>query len=486
MASSPISSAGSASPAIARGDDIPRARFILTGMLLAGAVLRLLLWICFQDVPLHVWDEREYDDLAKNLVQHGQYTFTEPGYPKVPSTSLRPPLYPAFLAGVYQIFDIQNYQAVRLIQAMLGLLTAFLLYRLGKDVESRRLGLWLAGFFCFYPSMLGTANLLLTETLFTLLLCTACYAIVLFYKHDSLWCLGGAGILLGLAALTRSVVWLSPPFLALFVFFTWKASFSRRLWGAALLVVSFAAVIAPWSFRNSQLEKTFVVVDTMGGRNFMMGNYRYTPLYRSWDAIGLEGEKSWHYEVAGKYSEDERISQGAIDKLALKLGLEFVRENPGLTLKRDLIKFFDFWGLERELIAGVGRGFWGGMPSWGILLLAGLIFGSYALAMVMGIFGMMMVPLGDGRFKWFFLLVIAYVCGMHTLVFAHSRYHLPIMPLVLLFAANAWIHRTAICQQKKSWRFVLSASFCFILVLGWGWGLLEGDMEKLLRIFRST
>src|SRR5581483_6835830 len=132
---------------------------------------------------------------------------------------------------------------------------------------------------------------------------------------------------------------------------------------------------------------------TMGGRNFMMGNYRYTPLYRAWDAISIEGEQSWDHEVRAAYPPEQYATQGQVDKLALRQGLKFVRENPGLTLRRDLIKFFDFWGLERELIAGAGRGYWGHLGTPAIALLAAVVFGSYAAVMFLGIFGALLAPL---------------------------------------------------------------------------------------------
>src|SRR3954452_7665949 len=88
-----------------------RAVHPLVAILLAGAVLRLVLWAWFQDKPIHIWDEQDYNTLAVNLLRSGEFAFT-PGTP----TSLRPPLYPALVAGVYRLFGPENFQAVRLLQ----------------------------------------------------------------------------------------------------------------------------------------------------------------------------------------------------------------------------------------------------------------------------------------------------------------------------------------------------------------------------------
>jgi len=73
-------------------------------VLTAGILLRLVLLWRFDGVGLEVWDEGDYDKLAVNIVQHGEYAF-DPGHP----VSLRPPLYPALVAAVYSVAGIHNF-----------------------------------------------------------------------------------------------------------------------------------------------------------------------------------------------------------------------------------------------------------------------------------------------------------------------------------------------------------------------------------------
>ncbi len=47
-----------------------------------------------------------------------------------------------------------------------------------------------------------------------------------------------------------------------------------------------------------------------------------------------------------------RSTQGQRDKLAFRVGLRHALQNPWLTAKRGLVKFSNFWGLERELVGG--------------------------------------------------------------------------------------------------------------------------------------
>ncbi len=450
---------------------------ILGLILVAGLALRVGLWLWFAPLHPQIGDEQDYNLLAHNLIEHKEFSYVS-GQP----ISLRPPLYPFFVAVVYAVAGVDNFQAVRLAQALLSLVIIWLVYRLGRDAFSPRIGLWAAGLCAFYPTLLAMNNLILTEVLFTLLLTAALYGVVLYYRQEKAGYLALTGVLLGLAALTRSVVYLSPPLLAAYVTFTGPRFLRHRVIAGVLLVLTFAATIAPWSIRNTRLQKSFVTIDTMGGLNFMMGNYRHTPLYRSWAAISLQGDKRWDREVIETYPPEMRRTQGQIDKLALMQGLKFVREHPGLTALRDLIKFFDFWGLERETVAGASRGYFGPIPKPIIVVLGLVILVSYVLALFLGIFGTLFCPAADFRVHVFFLLVTAFICALHTIVFGHSRYHLPLVPLILLYASAAWINRGTILERRWSGRFVVALSVCLVFVIGWSWNAVAGDWELIQNV----
>lgn len=452
----------------------------LTLILIFGVLVRLVLWWVFKFEPINIWDEKDYNALATNLATSGEYKLTPDGI----LLSTRPPLYPALLAATYKLFGLESFGVVRLLQAALSLVTVVLVFGICCKVCDKRTAKWAAGLLCFYPSLLIYNNLILTEVLFTFLLVLTCYLIVVSLQRNSLLLVGLAGITLGLAALTRSVVWMAPPFLAGFLLITWPGVWSRRLLASASLVVLFAVTIAPWSVRNTRLQQTFVGIDVMGGRNFMMGNYEHTPLYRSWDAIAIEGEKSWVHALLSKHPSDQRRTQGQVDKLAFSQGVEFVRSHPSLTLLRSTVKFFDFWGLEREVIAGAGKGEWGAMDSKSIILLTAIFAGSYALLVLLGIYGVFLAPPRDKRAHWLFLCVMFFVCAVHTVVFGHSRYHLPLIPFVLVYSAGAIVHLPQLWQQRKTLRFALASASCLVLIGGWTWLLIAVDSQKLVDTLR--
>jgi hypothetical protein len=318
-----------------------------------------------------------------------------------------------------------------------------------------------------------------------------CFCIIRSLQLGSIPWLAAGGAIMAFTALTRSVLWIFPPVLGLFLLVAWKGSISRRLLAFVSLVGAFVLplVVPPapwadpwggWAIRNTLLHKTLVVIDVMGGRNFMMGNYEFTPLYRSWDAISERGERFWLHEVSQTYSAKEMETQGKIDKLALRQGLKFVAANPGLTLERDVVKFFDFWGLERELIAGARLNYFGSMPKPLLIALGAFILVAYVFTLFSGITGMCVVPPADWRVHAFLLLLIVFVTGMHTLVFGHSRYHLPLIPLVLLYFASACAQARLVWEKRFHWSFRLACGIGLFFVAGWlGRTLLSEDMSIL-------
>jgi 4-amino-4-deoxy-L-arabinose transferase-like glycosyltransferase len=454
-------------------------------ILLAGAAVRLALWLAFDGIPINEGDdEREYNLCAVHLAETGEYAYpagkpAADGTPGFQPSSIRPPLYPALVAGVYALCGPENFQAVRLLQAGLSLATVLLVYHLGRALYSRRVGLWAAGLYCFYPSLLMYNNLLLSEVLFIFLLCAFCGALLVAVRRRSLAWVAGAGVLLGLDALTRSIMWLFPVPLAVWLLFAWGGRWPGRLGAVVVALAAFAATLAPWSVRNTRLERTFVAVDSMGGRNVMMGNYEYTPLTRAWDAIDIHGKRAWYAVLRAKHPESKSLTQGQRDKLAMKEGVRFMMEHPALTLHRDIIKFFNFWQLEREVVAGASQGRFGTLPRPVLLLLTAVIFGSYATVLFAGFFGALLVRPADLRAHTLFLLLIVFTCGVHTAVFGHSRYHLPLMPLVVTYAAAALVHRGEIWRGRGGWLFWAAVGVCLVLAGSWVWEFCFVDLHRL-------
>ncbi len=89
------------------------------------------------------------------------------------------------------------------------------------------------------------------------------------------------------------------------------------------------------------------------------------------------------------------------------------------------------------------------------------------LVLFAGIFGACCAPAPNRWLHWFLVGNILFPCAVHTMIFGHSRYHLPIIPLVCVFAGAAIVGQREIWSRRHSWAFALAGSISVILVLGW-------------------
>lgn len=434
----------------------------LVVVLLVGALVRVALWLWWRSNQVLTGDEGDYHGIAERLVQTGTYISAD-GEPN----SLRPPLYPGFVALVYALFGVGNFAAVRAIQAAVSLLTVVVVHRMGREAYGPRVALIASALFCFYPPLLGFANLILTETWFTFLFAATALGSVLYLRHGRTRDLALAGLWCGLGALTRSALVYWPPFLILLVLALGRESLVRRLVAAGTLALVFVAVITPWTIRNTSVQKTFTMIDCMGGRNLMMGNYEYTPMDRTWATIEIKGETAWDQVLARANPEFLTATQGQRDKLAMRHGVEFMKSHPWLTAQRALRKFFHFWQLERTLLAGALRGRFGPAPRPVILGLAAVAFLAQGLVMVSALYGGFLAPPADRRIHWLLVLMMGLICGMHTLIFGHSRYHLPLVSVLAIYSASALVSLGAIWANRRTWRFVFATILSLALVSSW-------------------
>jgi 4-amino-4-deoxy-L-arabinose transferase-like glycosyltransferase len=406
-----------------------RARRVLFLAFVLGLAVRVAILANTGALGTKIVDEQHYSQIAQNIAGGNGFAWG-PGEP----TSIRPPLYPGLLAAVWTAIP-NSLQAIRVLQMLLTLATAVLVYRLGSRVYDPTVGAWAAAATWLYPSLIFANFLILTETLFTFLLIGFVLLAVRLIQDPRLSTAFACGATLGLAALTRSVLWPLPLLLCPLLTVLIRGPLTRRLVLPALVFVGYAVVVAPWAARNTRLQHVFTVVDTMGGINLRMGNYEYTPDDRMWDAVSLGGEKSWVHGLSTDLP-GHSVTEGEKEKWAQRKAIAYMRANPVITLRRAAIKFADFWGLEREFVAGVQSGFYA-PPTWFQVVATAAILLSYVALVTMAAAGVWIAAPRDWRVHAIVLLPVLLILAGHTIVFGHSRYHLPLIPLLALYGSAA-------------------------------------------------
>ena len=381
-------------------------------LLVTSALLLRLLWVALVR-PIPTSDAAVYDTLAAGLA--GGMGYVDSLSNLVP-TAYRPPGYPMFLALLYAVFG-RHHWAVGSAQAILGTLSCLLTYRLGArllgECQGRLAGLALAA----YPNQIYYTSLIMGESLFVALMLLTLNLLARQPPFRARHLLA-AGVLAGLSALVR------PSALLLWLFAgVWlpaSESRGRRASSVLVFLVSLAAAISPWTVRNALVMKAPILISTNGGVNFYIGNNEA--------ATG-----SYHFPPGNPlraiHSEVERNAEG------YRLGLEFVRSHPvgaGLLMPRKILSLLacDLHGLRWAL--GVTR-LRAAPPA--IIVLAAVASLAYLLVLILGVVGM--VKLGF-RSRESVLLSLVPICWgvTHIILFGAPRFHFPLIPIFLVFAAG--------------------------------------------------
>lgn len=207
----------------------------------------------------------------------GLFGMIPPGRP----TAFFMPLYPLFLAGVFALTG-KSFLAAQLVQLLLSGLLPLIAFHLGSRAVGRDTGLAAALLTAVHPYFIYYAGLLVTQTLFVVLLGLASSAYYMLRRRPSPGRAALLGLLLGLSFLTRTftATFLPLLLLALVAEIGFPHRFPgsggaagrgnplRRAVGLALLAAAvFAATGAPWVIRNYGLFHELVILPTKGGRN---------------------------------------------------------------------------------------------------------------------------------------------------------------------------------------------------------------------------
>ncbi|WP_448874897.1 ArnT family glycosyltransferase [Desulfobulbus propionicus] len=460
-----------------------KKRTVFACVIGSALLVRCFFLIVFWGQAPVIIDEQHYNAISVNLVETGTYAF-HPGKP----TSIRPPLYPFFLATVYQLTGINSYNAIRIIQIFFTFVTAWILYLLCRRVTGEK-ETWLSvGIFLFYPSLVIYNFFILSEILFNLFFVASIFFIYLALSENKTWHFLCTGIFIGLASLTRSITYPMMPLLAFYLFFTASGKIVPRLKNITIMLFFFTLVLSPWVVRNYDLYGQFIPVDTMGGLNLYMGNYEYTPMHRPWSAVEVSGEKAWY---AGKEAILRSMNEAQKQKWCIRKSVEFIISHPALTVQRSIIKVANFWGIERSIIAGIS-----GQRSDTIealtpplikypLIASIVVF--YASVMLFGVFGLIWKNLKEpDKFNLAITGIILYFTAMHALVFGHSRYHLPLVPLLAIYGVYGVTTIRTYWFNKQRQIINLFGAVVLTFSAIWAYEIFIGSRSQMVKLLVIT
>ena len=211
-------------------------------------------------------DGVEFNILGLHLAETHKYELVK-GIP----TSFRAPGFPLVLAAIYSSVG-ENYRVVYAALCFLGAVTCIFSYLLACELLSEK---WarIASLLCvFYIPHIYFATVFASENVFAALLPAALWCFVRYFKTQKINMLLGAGLILGLATLTRPFALLIVPMWLVLLFLESRARIRLRIFAIFMLLAGFLVVTVPWSIRNYYAFHRFVAVATNGGSTFYGSN----------------------------------------------------------------------------------------------------------------------------------------------------------------------------------------------------------------------
>ena len=231
-------------------------------ILLAGLSVRLFLFFNFLGSPDFFYDDDSFDyiQLAENLRTEKIFSWDteEPFLPN----SFRTPGYPFFLFLHKAVFG--NYSSALIIQSVLVVVSAYILFLLAQSLGRPKLGDFSAAIFLFMPFSLQVSLRFLTQPLFTFVLMSAVWFWVLFLKSNHNKYFLYVSILLPVLALIRPIaIFIYIPFIISLFYSGWFINKKKVLYYSVVLIIIFFSILSPWLLRNYRLFGEFSLSSIM-------------------------------------------------------------------------------------------------------------------------------------------------------------------------------------------------------------------------------
>ena len=442
---------------------------ILIVILLVALLLRLGVSIQAKGGP--VSDGLEYEGYALSLLSGQGYQYETGGEVH---RSDRLPLYPIFLAGTYFLFN-HSHLAVRILQALLSVLTVFLIIRLGERLSFGRAALLGGGLAAIYPNFLiyFGPGFILTETAFLFMVVLAVERASAALERPSAARLIGLGLALVASALVKGTGVLFPFFILAYLalWSGWTVGEKARRVGGVLLV--FVVILSPWMIRNYRIHDSWVF-STKGGQVFWESN---NPTARGgWAPVNpqdqdlernlterkrqylaqrasLRAEKADEVQAIMSRYPTSGLSEVKGNQVQLRMGLDYWIGYPARVPKLLFRKFLLLWN-------PIGLDF----------------FLGYTLLLPFGLLGLW-VAWRRGR-GGLLLTPILYFNFTTLLFYGHPRFRLPFEPFLVLASALGLTQTWRLCRARPV-TFVLPAVWVVLCLLA-AW-----DVDRALALLRG-
>ena len=410
----------------------------LVALTLAGLVTRLL-FMLLEPATAPAGDERMWVVWGTEVLPSEKIAFS----PLRLRFIFHPPGYPYFVGALFALFGTLT--AVKLVQCLLGALLVPAVGRIGAGALGERAGLFAAAITAFYPELVWFCVHFWAETVFVVLLWWGFERLVRADDRGSMGTTAAAGLLFGLAVLTRETVLYFLPLAGLWL--AWRRPGGGRR--AAVLLGTALLVILPWTLRNWMVFRTVVPVSTAGALNLWQGNTHLTrqEVYEEYWAVRGRMQKY-------RYTR-EKAFEAILDRQPLWLFEKLRDEMP------------QYWAAHGQPIVHLERGAYGDVARPRALAAIVVVLAPYLGVLVLFVIGIAALP--GNRATVLLLGFLLFYVSLHVAAHGYPRYRLPSLPVLFLVAGQGWVFlRTRPHPRLGARRRWSAASVALVLGLSVG------------------
>ncbi len=389
-------------------------------------------------------DPDSYERLAYNLRDLHEFGWW--GSTQFELTAFRPPLYPLLIAPFLVI------PGIGFVHVILGAATVWAVWRLARQSGlSQAFALVAAGLVTIDPILVNQQAQVMTETLAACLAALTLLAITRVAAIGSLGSGIAAGALLGLCVLCRPTfaVWLGMVVVAMP--FCARLAWRKAVAASVAMLLSAAAVLAPWAARNLRQFGAPVFTTTHGGFTLLLANnpefYEYlrsAPWGSTWDAEGFNAnwsEQASQNRIQGSFH--GCVDEVDNDRRAYRQAFENIRNQPAMFAWASLTRVGWLWGVLPHQLSPEES------PSRRGMRYAVAIFYSCELLLAAAGAWFARARLGSSPWLWGLLLLASFTI-VHAFYWTDLRMRAPLMPVVALWAAWATSVLAAPNQPRKA------------------------------------
>jgi len=400
-----------------------------------------------------VIDPRESLERARYLAEY----LAEVSWLGPPQAYWKPPLYDYFLGVHHALFGGSLWPA-RVSQILLDGGSCILIFMLARRLISHRAGIAAAALIGLWGPLVYFSSVHVSTSLAIFLELSVLLLAIRARSQPSQVRWMDAGFALGLLAATRAEALLLAPWLAGWLWLGLR-QYTRReraIW-LGMLALGVIVVIGPISLRNALYARDPVLISANGGINFLVGT---EPEYRG--VIGVRPGPEWELLTRapidlGYYTESER------SQFHFRTARALIASDPGRWIAQLARKLGHVWhGRElasnRDIYTSRGESFVLASLLWRTPVLF-FPFGVLAPLALVG----MAISWKQRRKSRFLIGVVAVHCGAMMLFFVTGRFRLAMLPVLVLFAAEAVLWAFDCIREKRSRALAAAAGLTLLL-----------------------